>query len=132
MTLPRRRMSYCLCLYLIKLRYSEDGHCHIIYLLFCSLRLRKKASPGTRCVYNSTRDFKMKDNTRNFRQKLISFRLSVCMNDMLVHSKIWSLAIIFATLFQTKFFLKYKSVSKIFLSDYYCLILRNTNKFRKN
>jgi hypothetical protein len=34
MTLPRRRMSYCLCLYLIKLRYSEDGHCHIIYLLF--------------------------------------------------------------------------------------------------
>ena len=34
MTLPRCRMSYCLCLYLIKLRYSEDGHCHIIYLLF--------------------------------------------------------------------------------------------------
>ena len=87
--------------------YSPNGpdantivQCYYFYFFAVAERSirRKKPSPGTRSVYNSTRHFEMKDQYTQFLSKVIFFRLSVC--GMLVDSKIWYLVVNFPTLFQ--------------------------------
>ena len=49
-----------------------------------------------------------------------------------MNSKIWYLANIFATLFQTAIFFEIQVGQQVFLSNYFWVILRNPSKFRKN
>ena len=56
---------------------------------------RKNASPGTRCVYNSTTRFGFEDKYKKFLSKLISFSF-VCLDGLLVvvDSKILNLLLL--------------------------------------
>ena len=89
----------------------------------CAFDLRKKASPGTRSVYNYTTGFDLKRNTRNFYQIISLF---VCPFARAREFKNLVLRVLFCHPFSNNnSFLKYELDSLISLSNYSSVILRN-------